>query len=73
MFVAVNIVLMAAVVVAMVAFLLHAIRSDHRHQQLQLQAGASRAEASRERVRARRADARRPAQRQPGRLSASRG
>jgi hypothetical protein len=71
MFVAVNIVLMAAVVVAMVAFLLHAIRSDHRHQQLQ--AGASRAEASRERVRARRAPARRPAQRQPGRLSASRG
>ena len=47
MFLAMNIVLMVAVVVAMVAFLVHGIRSDRRHRQQQAMASRRRRAAAR--------------------------
>ena len=61
MLIALNVVLATAVVAGMVALLIHAIRSDHRHHQLQ--AEASHAEALRANARERRAPVRRAPQR----------
>jgi FtsZ-interacting cell division protein ZipA len=47
MVLAMNIVLMVAVVVAIVAFLLHGIRSDRRHRQQQAMASRRRGAAAR--------------------------